>query len=100
MLNRRDFLKLGGALVACSRFIASSPGRVFAQSGVQLRNSDGGVVNDIHSQLNPTRVDRIVRGQSLEELRSVIRDSRSEQKAISISGGRHAMGGQQFGDDN
>ncbi len=98
MLNRRDFLKLGGALVACSDFVVSS--RAFAQSDDQPRSATGVVVNDMHCQLNATRVDRIVRAQSLEELRSAIRDAHREKKVISIAGGRHAMGGQQFGESN
>ncbi len=55
------------------------------------------LVNDIHSQLNATRVDRIVRADSLEALPRVVRRARDDGKEISIAAGRHAMGGQQFG---
>ena len=54
-------------------------------------------VNDIHSQLNPTSVDRIVPVDSLEAIQAAIAVAQSEGKPISIAGGRHAMGGQQFG---
>ena len=54
-------------------------------------------VNDIHSQLNPTSVDRIVPVDSLEAIQAAIAAAQDEGKSISIAGGRHAMGGQQFG---
>jgi len=54
-------------------------------------------VNDIHSQLNSTRVLEIAQPQSLEDVQSIVRTARKDRKAISVAGGRHAMGGQQFG---
>jgi FAD/FMN-containing dehydrogenase len=60
--------------------------------------SDAAVVNDIHSQLNPTRVDRVLTPENLSEVQAVIHRARAEGKSASIAGGRHAMGGQQFGD--
>jgi len=54
-------------------------------------------VNDIHSKLNSTFVREIVRPDSLEELRSAVRRAEAENIAISVTGARHAMGGQQFG---
>ena len=56
------------------------------------------VVNDIHSQLNATRVDAIVRPRDVEEAATVVADARRRGKSVSIAGGRHAMGGQQFGE--
>ena len=57
----------------------------------------GVVVNDVHSQLNETRVERVVRPGSVDEVQWIIRNARMEGRSVSISGGRHAMGGQQFG---
>jgi FAD/FMN-containing dehydrogenase len=54
-------------------------------------------VNDVHSQLNRTCVARVVRPRSLEQLREAILEVRREGLAVSISGSRHSMGGQQFG---
>ncbi len=54
------------------------------------------LVNDVHSQLNPTSVIRIVRPESIEDLRSAILQARRDGYALSIPGSRHAMGGQQF----
>ncbi len=56
------------------------------------------LVNDIHSQLNATRVDRIVAPRTGDELATAVARARSEGKSVSIAGGRHAMGGQQFGE--
>src|SRR5262249_1870681 len=55
------------------------------------------VVNDIHSQLNRTQVDQVLMPANLEELQAVIHRARAERKSVSLAGGRHAMGGQQFG---
>jgi len=57
----------------------------------------GIAVNDVHSRLNETRVSRIVTPDSIEAIQAVVRAARAEGRAISIAGGRHAMGGQQFG---
>jgi FAD/FMN-containing dehydrogenase len=56
------------------------------------------LVNDIHSQLNATRVDRIVTPRSVGELAAAVARARHDGKSVSIAGGRHAMGGQQFGE--
>ena len=55
--------------------------------------TEGVFVNDVHSRLNATRVARIEQPRSLDKLCRVVRDA----DAVSICGGRHAMGGQQFG---
>jgi len=87
MVTRRDFLVRTGALVpalaACAR--AASP-------------AGPTVVNDIHSQLNATRVAAVERPRSVDEVVRVVRDARKAGRAISLAGGRHAMGGQQFGE--
>jgi FAD/FMN-containing dehydrogenase len=54
------------------------------------------LVNDVHSQLNATRVHGIVRPRNIEELRLTILRARREGRAVCIAGGRHAMGGQAF----
>jgi FAD/FMN-containing dehydrogenase len=59
----------------------------------------GNVVNDIHSQLNATPVHRLVRPSSVRAIQDAVRAARAEGRAVSIAGGRHAMGGQQFGVD-
>ncbi len=89
MRTRRDFLN--GAVQA-------GTGLAFLPyvSGMASAQSAGTLVNDIHSQLNQTRVHRVVAVDSEAALRRAIRAARRDGKAISIAGGRHAMGGQQF----
>ncbi|HEY2939274.1 MAG TPA: FAD-binding oxidoreductase, partial [Gaiellaceae bacterium] len=53
-------------------------------------------VNDIHSELNETVVDDVVAVDSLESIQDTVRRAAAEGKPVAISGGRHAMGGQQF----
>ena len=57
------------------------------------------VLNDAHSALNPTRVARVVRPSAVEDVAAAVRDAATEGRGVSISGSRHAMGGQQFGTD-
>ena len=49
-------------------------------------------VNDIHSQLNRTRVARVATPRSAGDLAGIVRNA----DRIAIAGGRRAMGGQQF----
>jgi FAD/FMN-containing dehydrogenase len=60
------------------------------------QHTAGTRVNDIHSQLNETAVADVIRVDSLEGIRQAILRSRAEGLPIAVSGGRHAMGGQQF----
>ena len=53
-------------------------------------------VNDIHSQLNETTMRRVVRPRTAAEVRQAIATVREEGTGLSMAGGRHAMGGQQF----
>jgi FAD/FMN-containing dehydrogenase len=56
-------------------------------------------VNDTHSQLNRTEVSRIETPKSITDIQSIVKKAKAEGLSISIAGGRHAMGGQQFGKD-
>ena len=56
----------------------------------------GVAVNDIHSQLNATHVDRVVEVSSEAALRAALAAARAAGKPVCVAGGRHAMGGQQF----
>lgn len=59
--------------------------------------TDGGILlNDIHSKLNATRMRRAIAPNTLEGLRQAIVAAADAGEAVSIAGGRHAMGGQQF----
>jgi FAD/FMN-containing dehydrogenase len=78
-------------------------GSDWGQTGVRLGSDEGQtgvrpqIVNDVHSQLNETAVRRVVEVESLPQLRQIVRSAAALGQQISIAGGRHAMGGQQFG---
>ena len=59
--------------------------------------STGALVNDVYSRLNPTVVHDLVPVDSTAAVQAAIRRAREENLSVSIAGGRHAMGGQQFG---
>jgi FAD/FMN-containing dehydrogenase len=83
MITRREFLSGSAALYIGSRQL--------------LGAEDALVVNDVHSQLNATRMDRILTPRSVSEIQAAVRDANADRKLLCIAGGRHAMGGQQFG---
>jgi FAD/FMN-containing dehydrogenase len=58
--------------------------------------ADAVELNDVHSRLNATLVRELAQPTSSEELSSLIHRARRDSLVVSISGGRHAMGGQQF----
>ena len=87
MISRREFMAGSVALAASSASKRPAP------------EPESILVNDIHSQLNPTRVLGISQPRSLEDVQSIVRTARKDRRVISVSGGRHAMGGQQFGAD-
>jgi FAD/FMN-containing dehydrogenase len=88
MISRREFLAGSVALAVAS---SASAGPAAEQEPT--------LVNDIHSQLNSTRVLEVLQPRSLEDVQSIVRNARKDRKVISVAGGRHAMGGQQFGAD-
>src|SRR5258706_7486214 len=85
MISRREFMAGSAALVA-----ASSAARRLAAEPESI------LVNDVHSQLNSTRVSEVLQPRSLEDVQRIVRTARKDRKVISVAGGRHAMGGQQF----
>jgi FAD/FMN-containing dehydrogenase len=91
MLSRREFLHLAATGAAAVALPGCKPGQVATPDAGSVR------VNDVHSHLNPTLVRAIARPDSIGGVQAVVRAARSEGRAVSIAGGRHAMGGQQFG---
>src|SRR4030095_15679879 len=57
-------------------------------------------VNDVHSQLNRTRVRELLTPRRSEELAQIVRSASRKALPISVSGCRHSMGGQQFATDS
>jgi FAD/FMN-containing dehydrogenase len=85
-ISRRAFLTATGALLAPT---LTRPAE--GQSAT--------VVNDLHSQLNETRVRRVLSPRTAHDVQAAVRAAASEGVGVSLCGGRHAMGGQQFGTD-
>lgn len=71
-------------------------GCTHSQPGVDNKREDV-VLNDIHSQLNSTEHIAVVAPKSIDEIQNAIREAKAKKQFISISGGKHSMGGQQFG---
>jgi len=86
MIGRRDFLRMAGLTAT------------WPYTGAWAQPS-GVVVNDVHSQLNPTRVNRVVEPETPDAVRAAIASARGESRAVCIAGGRHAMGAQAFATD-
>jgi FAD/FMN-containing dehydrogenase len=88
-ISRRTFLESAGLVTLASTsgcFTVSDPRRPV-------------LVNDVHTQLNPTLVRSVSPVGSLGDLRRIIRRARREHRPVSVAGGRHAAGGQQFATD-
>lgn len=86
-MKRRNFLK----------GIAAAP-LLAAREAFPVQK--GVLVNDVHTGLNPTWVASISRPTSLAEVQSLVKDCVKHSRAISVSGSRHAGGGQQFATDS
>ncbi len=67
--------------------------------GSPARATSSILVNDIHSHLNPTRVNEVITPQSAEQLAHIVASALQQGRKLSVAGKRHAMGGQQFGTD-
>ncbi len=78
MLTRREFLEAGTAFTLAPYGCAGE------------RSAPGVLVNDIHSQLNATRVYRIVKPASADAVVQLVRSAGREGRPLSIAGGRQA----------
>jgi FAD/FMN-containing dehydrogenase len=94
-MHRRDLVKhgvwLGASCLAADTLAQGIETRGIATQGL--------VLNDRQSQLNATRVTRIITPESLEQIEAAIGKAAKDSMAVSVAGGRHAMGGQQLGED-
>jgi FAD/FMN-containing dehydrogenase len=83
--TRREFIKLG-----CAAAVSPVIARRVRGDGVRPQ------VNDVHSGLNATTVEKIVRPSDVPELKRAILEARRNRGSVAVSGSRHSMGGQQF----
>src|SRR4051794_18761729 len=88
-----------------NQFVAASGHAPWASTSPEplhvpaLLSQQGGtacVVNDTHSGLNETIVGGTIAVSSVPALQHIVRSAAAAGLRISIAGGRHAMGGQQF----
>src|SRR5215213_7014877 len=76
---------------------SSSPSAVHVPAYLSRPAATACVVNDTHSGLNQTIVGGTIAVSSVPALQQIVRSAAASGLRISIAGGRHAMGGQQFG---
>lgn len=97
-LSRREFLKLGarlsGGLIGVTFLQGLLPLNFPAQA-----NPRGEWVNDVHAQLNRTRMRAVLQPDSEAALRHILQEARRCGRPVIAAGGRHSMGGQQFVED-
>ena len=93
-ITRRD--AVGCAAKVVGAFLALP---YVSAPGSSANAADDLLVNDIHSQLNPARVNKVLKPQSAEQLADIVRSASQQGRTLSLAGKRHAMGGQQFGTD-
>ena len=86
MLTRREFIRTTALFALAPRILAQREREIW--------------VNDIHSQLNRTRVRELLLPRSRNELAEIVHSASRKGLPISVSGCRHSMGGQQFATDS
>jgi FAD/FMN-containing dehydrogenase len=85
MLTRRKFIRTAALFALAPHVLAQRRKEIW--------------VNDVHSQLNRTRVRELLTPHTSEELAQIVRSASRKALPISVSGCRHSMGGQQFATD-
>ncbi|MFW6038963.1 MAG: hypothetical protein ACOC9P_00620 [bacterium] len=92
MLTRREVLRLGVA-----SGLASLVWPAGCEAPPSATQAEGLLVNDMHAQLNATRVAQLRRPDTPAALARLLCRAHRQGQHISLTGARHAMGGQQFG---
>src|SRR6476660_995715 len=86
MLTRREFIRTAALFALEPQILGEREREIW--------------VNDVHSQLNRTRVRELLKPRTREELAGIVRSASRKGLPLSVSGGRHTMGGQQFATDS
>jgi FAD/FMN-containing dehydrogenase len=86
MITRREFIRAAALFAVAPHAFAEREKEIW--------------VNDVHSQLNRTRVRELLRPHTRDELAEIVRSASRKDLPISVSGYRHSMGGQQFATDS
>src|SRR5437867_7968246 len=85
MVTRREFIRTAALFALAPHAFAEREKEIW--------------VNDVHSQLNRTRVRELLRPHTRDELAELVRSASRKGLPISVSGCRHSMGSQQFATD-
>lgn len=85
MQTRREFLRTAAVIALAPHLLAEPEKEIW--------------LNDVHSQLNRTRVRALLAPRTRDELVEAVRSGLRRNLPISIAGCRHSMGGQQFVSD-
>src|SRR5947199_200185 len=85
MVTRREFIRTAA-------LFALAP-HVFAEREKEIW------VNDVHSQLNRTRIRELLRPRTRDEFVEIVRSASRQGLPISVSGCRHSRGAQEFATD-
>jgi FAD/FMN-containing dehydrogenase len=86
MLTRREFIRTAALFALAPHALSEREKEIW--------------VDDVHSQLNRTRVRELLRPHTRDELVEIVRSASQKSLPISVSGCRHSMGGQQFATDS
>src|SRR4029077_7447909 len=86
MLTRREFIRTAALFALAPHAFSEREKEIW--------------VNDVHSQLNRTRVRELLKPRTRDELAEIVRSASQKALPISVSGYRHSMGGQQFATDS
>jgi FAD/FMN-containing dehydrogenase len=86
MLTRREFIRTAALFALAPQIHAEAEKEIW--------------VNDVHSQLNRTRVRELLIPRTKDELAEIVHSASRKRVPISVSGCRHSMGGQQFATDS
>src|SRR5262245_29997617 len=86
MLTRREFIRTAALFALAPHAFGEREKEIW--------------VNDVHSQLNRTRVRELLRPQTRSELGEIVLSASRKGVPISVPGCRHSMGGQQFAADS
>ena len=94
-MERREFLKSASTLTVATQlpwFVASGCASPMRGDRV-VEHASGILVNDAHAAMNATWVREIQKPETVEALQKNVRDAVLKNMNVSISGGRHALGG-------
>src|SRR6476660_9951394 len=86
MVTRREFIRTAALFALAPHAFAEREKEVW--------------VNDVHSQLNRTRVRELLRPRTRDELAEIVSSASRKGLPICVSGCRHSMGSQQFATDS